>query len=174
MARHVALLRGINVGKHKRIAMADLRALLDDLGFTSVRTLLNSGNVLFTADDGDHAAAVEAAITQRFGLDVRCVVLSAGELNAIVEGHPFGDVADNGSRMVAHALSADPDPALLAVHDVVALDPDRAALGPRVIYQWCPAGILEAPPLMAFAEKHLGVVVTARNWNTITKLAELL
>ncbi len=76
--------------------------------------------------------------------------------------------------MFAHVLSAAPDPALLAEHDPVALDPQWARLGDRVIYQWCPDGLLQAPPVAAYAEKHLGVTVTARNWNTTTKLLDLL
>jgi uncharacterized protein (DUF1697 family) len=175
--RYVALLRGINVGKAKRVAMADLRALLGDLGYTDVRTVLNSGNVVLTGDDAApdaHAARIEAAIAERLGLDVRTVVLTGDELRAMVEGHPFADVATNGSRMMANILSARPDPALLAEHDPTALDPENSRLGERVIYQWCPDGVLAAPPVGGIAEKYLGVAVTARNWNTLTKLAELL
>jgi uncharacterized protein (DUF1697 family) len=175
--RFVALLRGINVGKAKRVAMADLRALLGDLGYTAIRTHLNSGNVLLTGDGAapaEHAARIEAAITERLGLDVRCVVCTSDELRAIVDGHPFPDVATNGSRMMAHVLSASPDPDLLAAHDPVELDPDRSRRGDRVIYQWCPDGVLAAPPVGGYAEKHLGVSVTARNWNTLTKLVTLL
>lgn len=176
MPRFVVLLRGINVGRAKRVAMGDLRELLGDLGYLGVRTHLRSGNAVVTGDDADpaeHAARVEAAIVERLGLDVRCVVLTGEHLRAIVDGHPFADVATNGSRMMAHVLATAPDPALLAAHDPVALDPERARLGDRVIYQWCPDGVLAAPPVGTYAEKHLHVVVTARNWNTITKLAEL-
>jgi uncharacterized protein (DUF1697 family) len=175
--RYVALLRGINVGRAKRVAMADLRALLGELGYTAVKTHLNSGNAVFTADDSapaEQATRIEAAIADRLGLDVRCVVLTADELRAIVDGHPFADVADNGSRMMANVLAAQPDPELLAEHDPIALDPENARLGDRVIYQWCPDGVLAAPPVGGFVEKHLSVAVTARNWNTITKLAEFL
>jgi uncharacterized protein (DUF1697 family) len=126
------------------------------------------------ADPVELASRISAAITDRLGLDVRCVVLMAGELRTIIDGHPFAETATNGSRMMAHVLATAPDPALLAEHDPVALDPGRARLGERVIYQWCPDGVLQAPPIAAFAEKNLGVVVTARNWNTITKLDELL
>jgi uncharacterized protein (DUF1697 family) len=175
--RYVALLRGINVGRAKRVAMADLRALLGDLGYTDVRTVLNSGNAVLTGEDAapdEHAARIEAGIAERLGLDVRTVVLTGDELRAMVEGHPFTDVATNGSRMMANILSARPDPALLAEHDPTALDPGNSRLGDRVIYQWCPEGLLAAPPVGGIAEKHLGVAVTARNWNTLTKLAELL
>jgi uncharacterized protein (DUF1697 family) len=177
MPRYVVLLRGINVGKAKRVAMADLRALLGDLGYTDVKTMLNSGNAVLTGDGAapaEHAARIEAAIAERLGLDVRTMVLGAGELRTIVDGHPFADIATNGSRMMANVLSAQPDPALFAQHDPTALDPENSRLGERVIYQWCPDGVLAAPPVAGAAEKDLGVDVTARNWNTITKLADLL
>lgn len=177
MPRYVALLRGINVGRAKRVAMADLRELLGELGYTAVRTHLNSGNVVLTGDDAapaEQGERIEAAITDRLGLDVRCVVLTSDDLRAIVDGHPFADVATDGSRMMAHVLGEAPDPALLAEYDPIALDPDNSRLGERVIYQWCPDGVLAAPPVGGFAQKHLGVPVTARNWNTMTKLAQLI
>ena len=176
MPRYVALLRGINLGKAKRVAMADLRELLGAVGYTDVRTHLNSGNALFTADDADpaeHAVRIEAAITERLGLDVRCVVLTADDLRAIVDGNPLADVVTNGSRMMVHVLEPTPGPALLAEHDPIALDPENARLGERVIYQWCPDGLMAAPPV-GFPEKRFPITATARNWNTMTRLVELL
>jgi uncharacterized protein (DUF1697 family) len=177
MTRYVVLLRGINVGRAKRIAMADLRALLADLGYTDVRTHLQSGNAVVTGADGDpdeHAGCVRAGIADRFDMDVRCLALTGERVQAIVDGHPFAEIADNGSKMFAHVLSAAPDPALLAAHDPVALDPEHTRLGDRVLYQWCPDGLLESPAVGTYAEKNLGVAVTARNWNTMTKLVDLL
>lgn len=169
------LLRGINVGRAKRIAMADLRALLADLGGTDVRTLLQSGNVVLSAPAGpaELEAAVEEGIAERFGMDVRCLVRTAEELRAVASANPFPDVED-GSRLMALFLSAVPDGALLAAHDPVAVDPGRVRAGDRVLYQWCPDGLMAAPAVGTYVEKHLGVAVTARNWNTVTKLVALL
>jgi uncharacterized protein (DUF1697 family) len=166
MPRYVVLLRGINVGKAKRIAMADLRALLTDAGYSDVRTHLNSGNVVLTGTDA-RPDRIEAAIREGTGVQSSCVVLTEKELRAIVDAHPLADVATNGSRMMAHVLADDPDPA--ALEAALAMDPDHARPGPRVVYQWCPDGVLKAPGITA----KLGVVVTARNWNTVTKLAGL-
>lgn len=180
MARYVVLLRGINVGKHTRVAMADLRALLADLGHTAVRTHLNSGNALFSTPDTVAAepaelnARIEAAITDRLGLTVRCMVRTAAELRAVPAGHPFADVATDGSRMFALFLSAAPDPRLVAAHDPAELDPGRVRHGERVVYHWCPDGLLAAPPVGATVEKRWAVAVTARNWNTVTRLVDLL
>lgn len=167
MARFVVLLRGINVGKAKRVAMADLRQLLADAGYSAVSTHLNSGNVVLTGDSApaDH---IEKAITAGTGLDVRCVVLTGEQLRAIVDGHPLTDAATNGSRMMVHVLGGRPsNPSL---DDAVALDPENTRPGPGVLYQWCPDGVLQAPPVTA----KLGVLVTSRNWNTILKLDSLL
>lgn len=177
MPRYVALLRGINVGKAKRVAMADLRALLAALGYTDVRTVLNSGNAVVTgaeAPAAEHAARIEVAIAERFGMDVRTAVLTGDELRTIVEGHPFGHIADNGSRMMAYVYLSPVDPALVEGREVVPQDPDHARLGTRAAYQWCPDGLLAAPDVGGYVAQQLGVDVTARNWNTIAKLAALL
>jgi uncharacterized protein (DUF1697 family) len=175
--RYALLIRGINVGGNKKVAMADLRELLTGLGHNEVRTLLQSGNAVFTAAGGsptDLAGQIEVCISERLGLSVRCLVRSPAELRAVVAGNPFLDVMTSGSRMMALFMSARPDPGLLAAHDPAALDPDRAAIGDGVIYQWCPDGVLAAPAVGTFVEKNLKVAVTARNWNTVTKLVALL
>jgi uncharacterized protein (DUF1697 family) len=177
MARFAALLRGINVGPNKRIAMADLRQLLADLGFTDVRTLLQSGNAVFTtrkAEPEKLAQRIEDAITGQLELDVRCLVRTSDELRTVIEGNPLGDVATNGSKLMALFLSGAPDPTLLKAHDPRSLAPEEIRLGDRVIYQWCPDGVLAAPPAGGFAEKYLDVTVTGRNWNTVTKLGVML
>lgn len=177
MPRYVVLLRGINVGRAKRIATADLRALLTDLGYSAVRTYLNSGNAVLTGEDADpaeHAARIEAGVRDRFGMEVRCAVLTADELRAIVDGHPFAGVADNGSRMMAYVYLRPVDPALVAGHPPVPQDPDRARVGDRALYQWCPDGLMAAPDVGPYLREHLRTEVTARNWNTIAKLAELV
>ena len=177
MARYVALLKGINVGRHRQIAMDDLRASLGEVGLTGVRTHLRSGNAVFSSDELDAdvlASAIERRIAEDLGMEVRCVVRTRGEMEAVVAGNPLADVATDGSKLMAHFLSDPPHPDRLAAHDPRLLDPGRIDLGDRVIYQWCPDGLLVAPPVGTFAERHLGVTVTARNWNTVTRLAELL
>lgn len=179
---YAAMLRGINVGGHKRIAMADLRALLSRLGFSDVVTLLQSGNAVFHAEPDavpdELAARIERAIAEAFVMSVRCMVRTGPELRAVIEGNPFADrVADGaaqGSRFLALFLSASPDAELLATYDPRSLAPSEVGLGDRVIYQWCPEGILAAPNVHGFVEKNLRVAVTARNWNTVTKLGTLL
>ncbi|MGX7823695.1 DUF1697 domain-containing protein [Actinokineospora sp. 24-640] len=174
MTAYVLLLRGVNVGGRAKLAMADLRAVLTSLGYGGVRTVLQSGNAVFTTDAVPSEQAVESALAEHTGLRTRCLVRTGDELRAVVAGHPFTAVADNGSRMLAVFLDSDPDPARAAEHDPVALDPDHIRLGERVIYQWCPNGIAEAPELVPFLDRRWKVVGTARNWNTVGKLAALV
>jgi uncharacterized protein (DUF1697 family) len=177
MPRYAALLRGINVGKAKAVAMADLRGLLEGLGYSDVRTLLRSGNAVFSAPRAKaHAVerAIEKALETQLGMDVSCLARTKAELDSVIAGDPLEGVATNGSRYLALFLSEQPAAELLAAHDPTELAPGEIVVGDRVIYQWCPDGFLEAPALGPFVEKHLGVRATGRNWNTVTKLAEML
>lgn len=172
--RQVALLRGINVGRAKRVAMAELRALVEDLGYGDARTLLNSGNLVFTtprASAGDAAARIEAAIAKRLGVSSRVTVLSAAELAAAVEANPLLDIADNPSRLFV-AFLADPKDRRLESLVKKEWAPEALALGPRVAYVWCPAGQLESP-LFEQINRALGDAVTTRNWATVMKLQAL-
>src|SRR5262249_14511756 len=96
MARYAVLLRGINVGGNKKIAMADLRRLLEKLGFSEVSTLLQSGNAIVTSQlSAAKAASVcEKGIEDAFGMSVRCLVLTGAQLRAVIDAHPMAGVAD--------------------------------------------------------------------------------
>lgn len=171
---HVALLRGINVGRAKRVPMAELRALVEALGYGDVRTLLNSGNVVFTGGGGPERAraGIEAALVERLGVASRVTVLTAGEVEAMVAGNPFGESVDNPSRLLIAVLADRADRTLLEPLLDDDWGTDRFALGERVAYLWCPAGVLESRLPEAVA-RLLGDAVTTRNWATMTKLHAL-
>jgi len=173
--RYVALLRGINVGRAKRVAMADLRGLVEDLGYADVRTHGNSGNVAFStpgATAGAAARRIELALAERVGVSSRVTVLSAAALEAAVRGNPLLDIAVEPSRLLV-AFPADPaDLASLAKLARRRWDPEALALGDGVAYLWCPTGILESRVLES-VERALGDAVTTRNWSTTTKLLAL-
>jgi uncharacterized protein (DUF1697 family) len=177
-AKFVALLRGINVGRNNRIAMADLRAMLSDLGYTDVSTLLQSGNALFTAEGTDEdalAVAIEKAITARLGLTIRVLVRSRAELHRIVEANPLAAIATDHSKLLVTFLSHPPDATALNAIDEATYAPEVMAVGRREIYVWYPDGVRNARLSPSFFEKRLGKdsAGTARNWNTVTKLLEL-
>lgn len=173
---HVALLRGINVGRAKRVAMADLRALVEDLGYGEVTTLLNSGNVVFAAPgvaSGEAAARIEEALVARLGVSSRVIVLTAAELAAAVAENTLLDIADNPSRLFV-AVPADPaDRGRLELLADQGWAPEALALGTRVAYLWCPEGLI-ASRLPDAVGKVLGDSVTMRNWTTVTKLHGLV
>lgn len=173
--RYIALLRGVNVGRAKRIAMADLRKLVADLGYTDVKSVLNSGNVVFSAAHGSAAsaaAAIEEALVLKLGVAAKVLVLGADELAGIIADNPLLPVASDHSRLLAFIL-ADPSMkasvAPLCAHDWA---PGALAVGRRAAYVWCPSGVLESPAAAALG-KQLGDATTSRNWSTLCKLYAL-
>lgn len=169
---YVAFLRGINVGRAKRIAMADLRVLLEGLGYTKVRSVLNSGNVVFHADGisaAEAAGAIEEVLVLKLGVAAKTIVLERDELAAIVEANPLLDVAMDHSRLIVFLL-ADPTQRdkLAALHDRD-WGCEHLALGQRAAYVWCPEGMLDSAAATALG-KQLGDGTTSRNWNTLMKL----
>ncbi len=181
MNTYVALLRGINVGRAKRIAMADLRALISALGHQEVTTYLQSGNAVFSTgrtDAGALAAEIEEAIGTELGLSVRCVLRDRAELARVVAANPLAGVATDPQRLLVSFTSIRPDPDLAAALDPRAYLPEQFAVGEREIYAWLPEGVLKSRLTNAFFERHFGpktgMICTARNWNTIVKLLALL
>lgn len=174
--RQVALLRGINVGKAKRVAMADLRTLVTKLGYTNVTTLLNSGNVVFTAAGVtpiQTAARIEAALTSRLGVSARVVSLPGAVVDTIVAENTLLDVADNPSRLFVAVLMDPGGRSRLKSLAAETWAPEVLGLGSRAAYLWCPEGVLESR-LTAAVAKILGDRVTTRNWATMLKLQAML
>lgn len=170
--RQVAFIRGINVGRAKRVAMADLRELVTDLGYTEVRTLLNSGNVVFTvptAGSRNPALQIEEGISKRLGVSARVFVLTAEEVAAAVIENPLGDVAHDHSRLLVAVLGKAADRDRLELLLRKDWTPDGLALGARVAYMWCASGLLESQLAVA-VNRALGENMTARNFATMTKL----
>lgn len=171
MARHVVLLRGVNVGG-VRIAMAELRRALTDRGYGDVVTYLQSGNAVVTSRRQQAAVAgdVAALVAEHFGYDITVLVRSAAQLAAVVEGCPF----DPAVRQPYVTLLADPpDPARLEAVAPEAFLPDRWAAGDGVIYLDCPDGYGRTKLANPFWERKLKVAATTRNWKTLTALIEL-
>ena len=170
----IALLRGINVGGHKRVAMSDLRGLLESLGYDDVRTHLQSGNALFTAS-GTKGAKFEheigSAIESQLRLDVTVLVRSAAELRRVVEDNPYLGRGIEQKQLHATFLSKQPAAAKLAQLDREAFRPDDFVIGDRVIYARLPNGI--AGSRLPDWERTLDVRASTRNWNTVSRLFAL-
>jgi uncharacterized protein (DUF1697 family) len=177
MSRLVALMRGINVGRNKRIAMGDLRAVLTGLGYTDVRTLLMSGNAVFTCSSAaakKAASDIERAVAADLGVRCAVIVRSEVEVAAAIEAAPLIDVATDPSRHFVGFLAAAPPPRAARAVAAIDLEPDLIRLVGKEVYLWCPKGLLDSPLAKAGWEKSLEVPVTLRNWNTVTKIAAAL
>jgi uncharacterized protein (DUF1697 family) len=176
MSRYVALFRGINVGKAKRIAMADLRAQLETLGYTGVKTLLNSGNAVFTGGAGapdKHASRIRAAVAMKLGVDASVIVRSDKDIAAIIAGNTLDKVATNPSRLLV-VMTADTK-ALGALEALASRrwGKERVHVGKHAAYVWCANGILESQALEALLGA-LGTGGTTRNWSTLSRIHALM
>jgi uncharacterized protein (DUF1697 family) len=174
-ARCAALLRGVNVGGRNKIAMADLRRILSGLGHADVVTHLQSGNAVFTSGlpSRQLEADIGEAIEREVGLRCAVMVRTGPELAAVIAGHPLGQEPENPSRYFVTFLAAAPDPARAGEFCRLDLSPERAWVAGREAYLWIPQGAADAKLTNTFVERRLGVAGTARNWNTVRKLAEL-
>jgi uncharacterized protein (DUF1697 family) len=171
----VALIRGINVGRAKRVAMADLRALVEKLGYGDVRTLLNSGNIVFSAPRANPekvAARIETAMASDLGVAARIIVLTAGEIDEIVTRNPLMNIADNPSRLLIAVLNTPDDRKKLDALKEQNWGAESFALGTRVAYLWCPNMIIGSP-LVESVGRTVRDGVTMRNWATMLKLHAL-
>jgi uncharacterized protein (DUF1697 family) len=176
MPRFVALLRGVNVGKGKRVPMAEWRRLLEALGYREVETLLNSGNAVFTSSGRSprtHSDDIRLALQKSLGLEVPVIVKSATDLAAIQEENTLALEALDPTRLLV-AFTAEPaDLQNLAALGALAVPPERFLLGRHAAYLWCPAGILESRVAESLLGK-AGRAATTRNWATVTKIRALL
>ena len=173
----VALLRGINVGGHARVPMADLRAVATDLGMADPRTHLQSGNLVFTAPPDELTGVgdrLEAAIAAAFGVDIRVLIRTHDDLTAAVARNPFAEAAAAEPKSV-HLLFLDRAP---TTDEVAGLDPDRSppdefSVSGREIFLHYPNGSGRSKLTLDWFERRLGASGTARNWRTVTALIDL-
>ncbi|MFJ8577299.1 DUF1697 domain-containing protein [Micromonospora sp. NPDC093277] len=176
MTRYAALLRGVNVGT-TRIAMADLRRLVSDLGHEDVKTYLQSGNVVFTSPPTRAeilAEGIERAIASELGLTVPALVRSDAELAAVVDGNPYAGRQDDPTRLLVAFLSAAPARAKVAALTVPGGENVEYAVAGREVFLHYPEGGYGRSKFTnAYLEKKLGVVATTRNWKSVRALRDL-
>lgn len=175
MARYLVLLRGINVGSTRKVPMADLRALCDDLGFTQVETYIQSGNLVLTAPGRAAAveAALETALEKRFGFPVAVLVRTPAQWAAYVKGNPLREVSEQEPNRVMLALSKAPpkEDAVAKLRERATTERLEAAGDALWVHFTQGAGTSKLTP--ALWDKLVGSPVTARNWRTVQKLAEM-
>ncbi|MFF1508079.1 DUF1697 domain-containing protein [Streptomyces sp. NPDC058326] len=176
---YAALLRGINVSGHRKVPMPELRSVLEGLGHTNVRTYLQSGNAVFTTDsaagEDELTTQVEDAIERHFGFRVDCLVRDGAYLAAVADACPFPTAGIEGKQLHAFYFSGPADPERFAAIDQEAHRPQAFALGDRVLYLYVPEGLGRSKLAEVVTRPSVvkGLVVTARNWNTVVKLVEM-
>jgi uncharacterized protein (DUF1697 family) len=178
MTAFVSLFRGINVGGHQTIRMEELRDLHESLGLKNVVTYIQSGNVVFTGAEADVARLrrlIEDGFEQKFGFHVEVIVRTSAELRAIIDKNPFQNQESKESKwIVVLFLAARPDDT--AQEDLLKtyLGPEEIFIIGKEVHIYYPNGIGRSKLSHSFLEKKLKTFGTARNWNTILKLQELI
>ena len=167
MTRYVALLRGVNVGGHRRVPMAELRAALKGLGLQDIATYLASGNAVFTSDlePAVLERAIHSAILERMSVGTTVLVRTAAEMAEVVADNPWPERAAEPKKLHVAFLTAEP----AEVPDVSRYAPDEAEVRGRAAYLWYADGAGRSKLTLTLP----GVEATARNWSTVLALAEL-
>jgi uncharacterized protein (DUF1697 family) len=184
VARHVALLRGINVGGKNRLPMDDLSELLAELGCRDVETYIQSGNAVFAASASvvaGLASKISEGIRKRFGLSVPAVLRSAGELAAVAQNNPFVEAQRDEERLHVAFLADVPTQAqvdTLARKSSTLLasqsPPDAYVVRGRDVYLWLPYGVARSKLTNALFDRGFATVSTVRNWRTVQRLVEMV
>jgi uncharacterized protein (DUF1697 family) len=162
LASWVAFLRAVNLGSRNKVPMAGLRSALEDAGYDDVRTVIASGNVVFSHGTKPSAHALESLIADEFGVRTRVILRSAAQIRKLRAAKPFE------GRVYVAFLAAKPR----STRPIEGLDP-FAVVGSDIVLHF-PSGYAAAQLTGAVIEKRLGVEATVRNWNTVEKLADLI
>ena len=178
MTTFIALLRGINVGGNKKIAMADLRALSERLGFQNVQTILQSGNLVFRSTKrsaADVEKQLQAALREHLAFDCEVIVRTAQEWDAIIAGNPFvKEAKDDPGHMLLMCLRDAPSKDAVNALRIGIVGRERVEVRGRDAYFVYPDGVGTSKLTNAVIEKRLGTRGTARNWNTVRKLLDVV
>lgn len=176
MNKYVALFRGINVSGTNSMPMSELRRLLESLGAQSVRTYLQSGNAVFTHGDRNRTQlrdAIQSAAASAFGFESHLVLLSSKDLHEAIDGNPFAKESEDPKSVHLCVLAETPTTPDLTALERLKSATERSLLRGRYFYLHAPDGVGRSRLAKGY-EKALGVAATARNWRTVSALAELL
>ena len=174
MTTHIALLRAVNLAGKNPVGMADLRAMVEKLGFGKVQSLLQSGNLVFASGPAGKRleSTLEAEARKRLGLETDFFVRTAAEWQALIAANPFpAEARKDPSHLVLLCLKEAPGAGALAELRAAIKGREQVELDGRQAYAVYPDGIGRSKLTVALIEKKLGTRGTGRNWNTVLKLA---
>ena len=175
--RYLMMPRGINVGTRNRVPMPMLRSKLTGLGYTDVTTILHSGNVIVSAESDcpdDVAADMQRLLRDEFNVSVPCVVRTAKQVREVLALNPLQDLVADPSRYLVNFLSDEPDSEVVGVLLSEDHSPEAITVEGTEAYVWTPDGVKAMTLSYAYLERRLGVIATARNWNTVQRIAAKL
>ena len=177
MTAYVALLRGVNLGSTNKVPMKELRSVVEGLGHEGVRTYLQSGNVVFTSRSSTPrriAGDLEAALADAFGLDISVILRTSSDLRRIARGNPFATEGVKGTFLHVMFLAEPPSSQAVESLEPDRSPPDEFRVKGSEVYLWFPGGSGKSKLTLDYFERQLETRATARNWNTVTKLLELV
>jgi len=175
VATHIVLLRGINLGRSRRVQMAALRNLLTGNGHAEVRTLLQSGNIVLESRSkpAQLERELEKQLAAGLGFTVDVFVRTRNELAKVIDRNPLASVATDPAKYLVTFLRETPDAVVVRRLRSLDLEPEQLVVGGREIYSWHPEGLARTEIRKHLTDRGLGVSATGRNWSTVTKLLEL-
>lgn len=176
MITYIALFRGINVGGHSKLPMADLVGILERLGAQDVRTYIQSGNAVFQykeVDTTEFAKAISLEVDKTCGFAPKVLLLTADDLDRAMDENPFPAPEGDASTLHLGFLVAKPENVNFERLTALQAGSEHYCLTPKVFYLYAPDGVGKSR-LAAGAEKIIGVDMTDRNWNTVCKLKEMV
>ncbi len=176
MNKKIAILRGINVGGKRKILMADLRAMLEKMNFSNVKTYIQSGNVIFDAAETNNlklSASIAKAITEQFGFEVPVIVRTSEEWAKSVGQNPFYNKGADIGQLHLTFLSEEPKPEEKEKTESYNYEPDKFVIQGKDVFIYCDGKYHKSKLGNNFFEKKLKVNATTRNWKTVLKLLEL-
>ncbi|MEU5837630.1 DUF1697 domain-containing protein [Streptomyces diacarni] len=173
MTRYAALLRGVNVGGHNKVPMAELRTVMAELGWGDVRTYLQSGNAVFTADEEDPRPVLERAVAERFGVEVPALVRTGEELRAVAAACPLPVAELDPAKLLVLFIEEEPAADHFAALDADAFAPEEYRHVGRAVYCHFPHGMGRSKLVPALEGVRPRLTMTGRNWRTVQRLIEL-
>lgn len=177
--KYISILRGINVGGHKKVKMADLKSLYETQGFESVTTYIQSGNVIFESTKNLNKTSardsIEKAIEEKYGFHVPVDIRTNKELEQVVENCPFEEALseENSAKVLVTFLQSTPSKQNQNLLLKLVKPPEKLTIQGEEVYLYCPNGYGKSKLTNTFIENKLDSSATTRNWKSVKKLYEL-